>query len=664
MAKEEIPRGQLSLIILSTLFDNDKYGYEIIELIKEKTNGKLNIKQPSLYSSLRRMQEQGLISSYWRDSDIGGRRHYYSITDYGKKYSEKWQADWDSNFDSQDQTPETVHNQVEDANEEQKPTILQQGSLFADLDFIPKQSDDNAEQSNLQTNEDSLQYDLFSMQNQSVQQSTDNSNILSQLRQEADDESKNDSSNELITNLRNLGQAEKINANKEESEPVDIHKTYFELKRKQKSFTESIVDQNEDFSFSPISPVQKDKDVQEEKIENSFDFVTNSESVEEDIKDNIEESVSLEQEDLKEDNNEEDVAYTETYTETNNELETSTEFVDLNNINFNSFETKSEVKEEFDEFVQSEEQQDNALFDEEELKEEAQQSFVAEPVEPQPKQEEISHPPTHDDAIYITERLNYDTIPKVKRITSTRFENFATNNNSDFDKKLTSLYENKQSFEQYNAPQQEPVEEYNYSSQEEEIHEQQQAPLNSTNKNYAEFEDMKKNYNNLGDLKRYYANQKVKFGIHQKVDRTLDSFKYTKINKLNLISFAFITALCILESLILFLCLKGFQPVWNWLYLVVPMAFLGVECYYLVQYLNNKNKTILKSNVFNNNWIYNIIFFVVFSLIVFSINLLCGMSFDNISCFVTTLIYLIVVATNYPLFALSRYLVNKFNLIK
>ena len=34
MAKEEIPRGQLSLIILSTLFDNDKYGYEIIELIK------------------------------------------------------------------------------------------------------------------------------------------------------------------------------------------------------------------------------------------------------------------------------------------------------------------------------------------------------------------------------------------------------------------------------------------------------------------------------------------------------------------------------------------------------------------------------------------------------------------------------------------------------
>ena len=93
MPKEEIPRGQLSNIILSTLIENDKYGYEIIDNLKKRTNGNLNIKQPSLYSCLRRMEEQGLISSYWRDSEIGGRRHYYSITDYGKKYAEKWQTD-------------------------------------------------------------------------------------------------------------------------------------------------------------------------------------------------------------------------------------------------------------------------------------------------------------------------------------------------------------------------------------------------------------------------------------------------------------------------------------------------------------------------------------------------------------------------------------------
>ena len=96
MAKDDLPRGQLTNIILSTLTSTDKYGYEIIDTIKEGTNGALIVKQPSLYSCLRRMEEQGLISSYWRDSEIGGRRHYYSITDYGKKYAEKWQADLSS----------------------------------------------------------------------------------------------------------------------------------------------------------------------------------------------------------------------------------------------------------------------------------------------------------------------------------------------------------------------------------------------------------------------------------------------------------------------------------------------------------------------------------------------------------------------------------------
>ena len=55
---EEIPRGQLSTFILMTLVDKDKYGYEIIDEVLQKTNGKISIKQPSLYSSLKRMEER------------------------------------------------------------------------------------------------------------------------------------------------------------------------------------------------------------------------------------------------------------------------------------------------------------------------------------------------------------------------------------------------------------------------------------------------------------------------------------------------------------------------------------------------------------------------------------------------------------------------------
>lgn len=121
MAKlDEIPRGQLSTIILMCLTENDKYGYEIIDDVLNKTNGKMSIKQPSLYSSLKRMEEQSLISSYWRDSEIGGKRHYYHLTDLGKKHLEKWQTN--ISFSEIDANDDKINNN--------ETKVLQQSNIF------------------------------------------------------------------------------------------------------------------------------------------------------------------------------------------------------------------------------------------------------------------------------------------------------------------------------------------------------------------------------------------------------------------------------------------------------------------------------------------------------------------------------------------------------
>ncbi len=92
MELNELPRGQLNPTILSTMIAGDKYGYEIIDEIKDKTG--IEIKQPSLYSSLKRMETQKLVSSYWRDSAIGGKRHYYCLTAEGRKYLEENPVDY------------------------------------------------------------------------------------------------------------------------------------------------------------------------------------------------------------------------------------------------------------------------------------------------------------------------------------------------------------------------------------------------------------------------------------------------------------------------------------------------------------------------------------------------------------------------------------------
>ena len=136
----DIPRGQLSTIILTSLLNGDKYGYEIINEVETKTNGELIIKKPSLYSALSRMENQDLVSSYWKDSDIGGKRHYYRLTDFGRKQVLQWQEDL---INSQNKVSRILSEQKTEQSQittttdtfkdDKKATVAHQENLFAAL---------------------------------------------------------------------------------------------------------------------------------------------------------------------------------------------------------------------------------------------------------------------------------------------------------------------------------------------------------------------------------------------------------------------------------------------------------------------------------------------------------------------------------------------------
>ena len=87
-------KGNIETIILCSLYNGDKYGYEIAKEIKECTENQYEIKQPTLYSYLKRLEAQELIYSYWGAESNGGRRRYYKLTEDGRFNCEKFMAEW------------------------------------------------------------------------------------------------------------------------------------------------------------------------------------------------------------------------------------------------------------------------------------------------------------------------------------------------------------------------------------------------------------------------------------------------------------------------------------------------------------------------------------------------------------------------------------------
>ena len=84
----DLIRGNVTTIILGSLWSQDRYGYDILKEIETRSEGQYNLKQPTLYNQLKRLEKQGLISSYDGDPDDtgGGRRRYYALTAEGRNF--------------------------------------------------------------------------------------------------------------------------------------------------------------------------------------------------------------------------------------------------------------------------------------------------------------------------------------------------------------------------------------------------------------------------------------------------------------------------------------------------------------------------------------------------------------------------------------------------
>ncbi|QIK68971.1 PadR family transcriptional regulator [Erysipelothrix sp. HDW6C] len=97
----QFKKGVLELCVLALLSRKEYYGYEIVSLISET----IEISEGTMYPLLKRLKDDGLVSTRLVESSQGPSRKYYSLTASGQEYTKIKIDEW---FDFTDHVDELL----------------------------------------------------------------------------------------------------------------------------------------------------------------------------------------------------------------------------------------------------------------------------------------------------------------------------------------------------------------------------------------------------------------------------------------------------------------------------------------------------------------------------------------------------------------------------
>lgn len=93
--EQQMKKGVLEMLALRLLSEEEKYGYQLICELKERSGGMFLLKEGTLYPILYRMEDDGLVVSRW--SEPSGRevsKKFYRITEEGRETLRELQKLW------------------------------------------------------------------------------------------------------------------------------------------------------------------------------------------------------------------------------------------------------------------------------------------------------------------------------------------------------------------------------------------------------------------------------------------------------------------------------------------------------------------------------------------------------------------------------------------
>ncbi len=575
--------SESSYLILDSLADGSKYGLEIIEHIFKRTNGSYIMKKPTLYSCLTRMEKKGLVSSsYWGESDMGGKRHYYTITAEGKREYAQLSLDFqNASFDNDETNEEPVQKDDAVFIEERvsSPTVMQQDNIF-NLVNDKTESSSTKEKTVKETEPNIVenQMDIFSIPLQPEQSSQDNTskekdaiqeqttsqyttNVLSNTSSVESSQDKMAYYQTILEGEQKHDDAVLLSENerltpKEESENKRIFDTSSELKkfRKRKSFAENQIEMN------VVYETEEEQEIQKARIQ---------------------------------------------------ELKAS-----LLSARNKGFSTQENPPKE------------NVFYSENSPK----PTFASDNIQNSRISQEpiISQEEPNDDAVFITSR--YDEVPVQKKITPPDIEISVTTENLPAPKRnsnleptykdmMSKLFERKKEKEQekQNSTKKQAISQTQAQST-------QTLPQTETNlqvENFADYNSLRKYYNGHGIEFKEYQSSKVEMN-----------------HNTNFLVFISSIVLLLLSGIGVSIVYgigystKFLNVSTNFMFYTLPILFFVYTIFTLIRYKFCTSK----KAVFMYNSVVSWAIFVLSVVVVVVINILCGMQYENMLPYVTSLI--------------------------
>ena len=94
-SRGDMMQGTLDMLVLKTLLFGPAHGHTIAHVIEKTSEEVLQVEHGSLYPALYRLEDQGLIASFWGTSENNRKAKYYRITPVGRRHLAQERSRWD-----------------------------------------------------------------------------------------------------------------------------------------------------------------------------------------------------------------------------------------------------------------------------------------------------------------------------------------------------------------------------------------------------------------------------------------------------------------------------------------------------------------------------------------------------------------------------------------